>query len=324
MCRTAVEILEGIEPSDAVLDACRRMIRNGFTLALDDFIFEERFRSLVDLAGLIKVDFRSAPPKAIQDMLHRMGKTRARFLAEKVETHEEFESAMAMGFSLFQGYFFSKPEMVIGKDIRPNKAILLGIVAEVLNAECHIDHLERLFKSDVSLSVKLLQMVNSAFYQRVGDITSLRHALSYLGCRDIQRLVTIIVIADLASDKPTELLRQSLARARFCELLSCCLANQRDIGAEAFLTGLFANLDALLDLPMEAILNQLPLSADIKEALLARENALGGLLKLAEHYEQGKWGAYGQLLRALEMTEDKVTGAYLEAIRWADATLAIL
>ena len=322
--KVIVEILETIEPTEGILDACRRLIRHGFTLALDDFVFEERYQALVDMAGLIKIDFRAASLESIQDALSSMGRTRARLLAEKVETHAEFEQAVAMGFTLFQGYFFSKPETVSSRDIRANKASLLAVIAEISGDDCNIENLERHFKSDVSLSVKLLQMVNSAFYQRVGNITSLRHALSYLGCRDISRLATIIVISDLAGDKPTELLRQSLLRARFCELLSDHLPVDGDTGTEAFLSGLFANIDAILDLPMENILLQLPLSENIKTALLPGRSPLGDLLTLFMHYEIGRWDAYEGLLEDLNMTERGVTGAYLEAVRWADATLAML
>lgn len=321
--KVIVEILETIEPTDAILEACRGLIRNGYTLALDDFYFEERYKGLVELASLIKIDFRAAAPEAIRQMLGRMGNTRARLLAEKVETHAEFEQAIGMGFSLFQGYFFSKPEMVSSRDIRPNKAILLGIVGEIFGNECHIGNMERLFKNDVSLSIKLLQMVNSAFYQRVNNITSIRHALSYLGCRDIKRLVTMIVIADLATDKPAELLRQALMRARFCELLIDAQA-QADLGAEAFLTGLFASIDAILDLPMSAIIDQLPLSEDIKTALLGGVNPLGEILGLATCYEKGAWDDYALRLQGLNLSEQQVAGAYLGSIQWADAALAVL
>ena len=319
-----IEILENIDPSDDILDACRRLIRNGFTLALDDFIFDERYRRLVELAGLIKVDFRAASPEAIAQMLEQMGPTQARLLAEKVETHEEFEQAMAMGFSLFQGYFFSKPEIVSSRDIRPNKAVLLGIVAEIQGDECHIQNLECLLKNDVSLSMKLLQMVNSAFYHRVSNITSLRHALAYLGCRDIHRLVTMIIISGLASDKPAELLRQSLMRARFCELMTHRQTAEALSSEEAFLTGLFASIDAILDLPMGALLDQLPLSDTIKTALLKGGNPLGELLEMAVAYEKGEWDNHTTRLQASGLTPQVVLTSYLEAIQWADAALAAL
>ena len=319
-----VEILEDIEPSSEILEACRRLVRNGFTLALDDFLFDERYRGLVELAGFIKIDFRATTPQDIAQMLERMGHTQARLLAEKVETYAEFEQAMAMGFSLFQGYFFSKPEIVSGRDIRPNKAVLLGIVGEIVGAECDLGRLERLFKSDVSLSIKLLQMVNSAFYRRVGNITSIRHALSYLGCRDINRLVSMIIISDLASDKPAELLRQSLMRARFCEQITHLQTEEALVDTEAFLTGLFASIDAILDLPMRSVLDQLPVSETIKTALLERGNPLGELLGLAISYEKGDWDNYATRLQGLNLTEHTARGAYLEAIQWADAALAVL
>jgi EAL and modified HD-GYP domain-containing signal transduction protein len=319
-----VEILENIDPSDDILDACRRLIRNGFTLALDDFIFEERYRRMIELAGLIKIDFRAASLEAIAQMLDQMGPTQARLLAEKVETYEEFEQAMAMGFSLFQGYFFSKPEIVSHRDIRPNKAVLLGIIGEIYSDECHIPNLERLLKNDVSLSIKLLQTVNSAFYSRVGNITSLRHALTYLGCRDIKRLVTMIILSDLASDKPAELLRQSLMRARFCELMTRCQTAEALGAEEAFLAGLFASIDALLDLPMGAILEQLPLSEAIKTALLKGGNPLGELLGLAFSYEKGEWDNHTTRRQKLNLSQHMVMTTYLEAIQWADAALAAL
>lgn len=318
--KVIVEVLESVEPTEEILAACRKLVRRGFTLALDDFVYREELRPLIELAGLIKIDFMGVTPDDIRRTLAHIGPTRARFLAEKVETYAEFQQAQDMGFSLFQGYFFSKPETVRGRDIHPGRSNLLGILGEIQGTDCHFGRLETIFKADVSLAFKLLQIVNSAYYRRSNAITSVRHALTYLGCRDIYRLVTVLVISELANDKPKELLRQALIRARFCERLSE-ETPARDRAPQAFLTGLFSNLDAVLDDRLEAILAQLPLAGDIKQALLAGDNCLGEILALVTLYEKGDWDACTLAAGQHSCPMPRVTEHYVDALQWADGIL---
>ena len=214
-----VEILEDVEPEAELVEACREISAAGYTVALDDFLFRPELKPLIELAHIIKIDLRQTPINRAEKLIRALGGHRLTFLAEKVETHEEFEQAKELGFELFQGYFFSKPEIVQGKDIKPAKITLLQLIQETRRPDCNIDDLDRLINRDVSLSYKLLRYINSAFFRRLMEITSIRHAIALLGERELRQFIALVATAELAQDKPQELIRSAIIRARFCELL---------------------------------------------------------------------------------------------------------
>jgi EAL and modified HD-GYP domain-containing signal transduction protein len=159
------------------------------------------------------------PIDEIQKMVSGFKGNNIKLLAEKIETYEEFENALSMGFMYFQGYFFSKPEIISGKEIAPSKITLLQIVGEANKKDCSFDKLEKLINRDVSISYKLLRYMNSAFFKRACEISTIKHAIVLLGEMEIKRFISMVATAELASDKPDELVRTSIIRARFCELL---------------------------------------------------------------------------------------------------------
>ncbi|MBW2010043.1 MAG: HDOD domain-containing protein, partial [Deltaproteobacteria bacterium] len=162
-----------------------------------------------------------------------------KFLAEKVETHDEFQKAVDMGFEYFQGYFFSKPQVLKSRDISPSKINMIQIMAEVNKEDFGFRELEKLISRDVSVSYKLMRYINSAYYRRIQEISSIHQAIVMLGERGIRHFISLIVMAKLASDKPTELLRTSIIRARFCELLGKDGNAELDV-SELFTLGLFS------------------------------------------------------------------------------------
>jgi EAL and modified HD-GYP domain-containing signal transduction protein len=317
-----VEVLETVEPEAEILDALRQLAQHGYELALDDFVYRDALRPLLELAGIIKIDLRLTPAESVKDLALPCGVRTPRLLAEKVETYEEFQQALKAGFDLFQGYFFSKPEILSGRDIAPSQLNLLQIIGEVNRPECDFDGLEKIINRDLSISYKLLRYINSAFFRRGKDVSSIRHALVLLGEREVRQFISLVAAAGLASGKPSELIRASIIRAKFCELLgrSCGSGVQ---GSELFLLGLFSLIDAMLDSSMDKVMDNLPLSEGVKRALVSGGGDLAPYLHMVAAYESGDWERCQGLLQSQSLAEDPLPGCYIEAMGWADAFAAL-
>ncbi len=315
-----VEILEDVDPNEQVINACNDIAAAGYALALDDFVFKRELQPLIELADIIKIDFMLTPIEEIQQMVNRFKGKNVKLLAEKIETYEEFETALSMGFTYFQGYFFSKPEIISGKEIVPSKITLLQIVGEANKKDCSFEKLEKLINRDVSISYKLLRYINSAFFKRAREISTIKHAIVLLGEVEIKRFISMVVTAELASDKPDELVRTSIIRARFCELLGMNSQNGANI-SELFLMGLFSLIDAMLDKEMGNIMNTLPLSKNIKLALLEEKGELADYLKLVSSYESADWKKFSSMISKININEDNIPEFYQDAVTWADSYL---
>ena len=189
-----------------------------------------------------------------------------KLLAEKVETKEEFDQAAEMGYTCFQGYFFSKPVIISGKDIPGFKLTYLQMLQEINSPEMDFRKIEDLIKREVSVSYKLLRYINSAFFGLRRKVESIRQALALLGERNIKKWISLIALSSMGEDKPMELAASSLIRAQFCESLAPKMG-MRDREHDLFLMGLFSMIDAIIDRPMAEILDELSISEDIKVAL---------------------------------------------------------
>ena len=241
-----VEVLEDVEPGESVVTACRKLTGKGYRLALDDFSYKPDLEPLIGLAMMIKVDFMATPIEEIKALVDRMQGRNVTLLAEKVETHEDFQQAQAMGFQYFQGYFFNKPEIIAGRDIHPSRIALLRIIAEANRKDFSFKKLEKLIAQDVSTAYKLLRYINSSYFQRVQEISSIKQAIIFLGETEVRQFISLIGMAGLAADKPNELIRVSIIRARLCQLLGKASALDVD-ESELFTLGLFSLIDAIMD-----------------------------------------------------------------------------
>jgi EAL and modified HD-GYP domain-containing signal transduction protein len=172
----------------------------------------------------------------------------------------------------------------------------------------------------VSISYKLLRYINSAFFKRACEISSIKHAIVLLGEMEVKRFISMVATAELASDKPDELVRASIIRARMCELLGLHSNNGADI-SELFLMGLFSLIDAMLDNNMEDIMQSLPLSKNIKQALLEEKGNLADYLKLVSSYESANWETFSSIISNINVDEKKLPEFYQEAVSWADSYL---
>lgn len=315
-----VEILEDIEPDEEILAVCKTLKKMGYLLALDDFVYSHKFIPLIEMADIIKVDFKETDAEERKAIIKRIGKNKIKFLAEKVETTEDFTHALEMGYSYFQGYFFSRPIIVSGRDIPSNKLIYLQLLKELHSQEFDFDHIEGLFKKDVSLSYKLLKFINSANFSFRTEINSIKQALIMLGKKGISKWLSLVALKGIGEDKPDELLVTAICRAIFCELIASKvgLANQR---SDLFLMGMFSLIDAFLDQPLSTILTELPISKEIKNALLGEQSLFQAVYQLVLFYEKGDWENLHEMTVQLGLDEAEVIGFYIESLEMANRML---
>ena len=312
-----VEIIEDVQPEPDLIAACRELVDKGYQLALDDFVYAQGMDALLHLAAIVKIDFLDTPAPKIPALAEALSSFDVKLLAEKVETHEAFGIARDMGFAYFQGYFFSRPEIVRGRDIAPGRVQLLQVIAEISRRDCSLDRVETLVKTNISLSYKLLRYINSAFFRRAREITSIKHAIVLLGLREARKFIAMIATGALAAGKPNELIRTSIIRAKFCESVGRHFIPAAE-ASELFLIGLFSLMDAILDCPMRAAIDDLPLSATIREALLAETAAAGQLLHLIRCYEHGRWKDCEDISTAYRFDAAILPAEYRRAVGWAE------
>jgi EAL and modified HD-GYP domain-containing signal transduction protein len=315
-----VEILENVKPDPEVIDACQKLKQAGYLIALDDFVYQHLDNPLVKLADIIKVDFLETDRLAQQMIVERLSAQGVVFLAEKVETWSAFQAALEMGYTLFQGYFFSRPKVLSHKDIPGHKINYLRILQEINRPDIDLTQIEAIVKRDMSLTYKLLRYLNSAAFSCRQDIKSIRQALMLLGEKEIKKWATLIALVSMAGDKPEELVAQALVRAQFCQSLASG-AGLAQRAEDLFLVGLFSLIDAILDRELADILSDVPVSDDIKEALLGRPNLLHEVYESTLAYEQGDWERLKNLATHLGIDEAELPVRYLGAVEWSRAVL---
>ena len=311
-----VEILESVKPDQEIVDVCRRLKQAGYTIALDDFVDSPEWAPLVEIAEIIKVDFRLTDRQEQSAIVARYAGKKIRMLAEKVETQEEFAADMQMGYSLFQGYFFCRPEMMQHHDLPASKLAYLELLHAATALEFDVQELALKIKHEPSLTFRLLRYLNSAAFGLRAEIHSVAHALSLLGERELRKWIAVVSVGVLADGKPDELMVVPLVRGRFCELLAP-LAGMPGHASDLFLLGLLSVMDAILDKPLDSILAELPVRKEIKDALQAQTGLYWQLLEIAIAHERADWERVSALVSETGMDEERVSSLYVSAVDWS-------
>ncbi len=320
--QAVLELLEKIDPDPDVVGACRDLKRAGYTLALDDFVFEEQFVPLVGIADIIKIDFMATDRATSRSLVDRCKKNDLQFLAEKVETTEDFDEGRELGCTMFQGYFFCKPEMVTGRAVPAFKLNYLRFLNEVHRPDLQVDQLESIIRQEVSLSVKLLRYLNSAWFGWRYEVPSIRQGILLLGERPIRKWASLVALAGMGDDKPAELVVTALIRARFAELLGEG-GGLGDRASDLFLVGLFSLLDALVDQPMPEVLKDLSVPDSVKRTLLGKQTELSKYLSLTVAYQRGSWDRAVAVADELGVSSDRLAQIYRQAIEWTDGVFRV-
>ncbi|MEZ9700015.1 EAL domain-containing protein [Vibrio sp. 10N.261.46.E12] len=315
-----VEVLEDCEPTDELLEAIKAIFDAGYTIALDDFVPSKAWKRFLPYISIIKFDIRLTPIVKAAMFMNSLKGLDIKFLAEKVETYEEYQEAKKAGFTYFQGYFFSKPEMIQTRALNPAFLTTVQLLKEIAHDPIDFGEVERLITLDVTMSYKLLTYVNSAGGSPT-TIRSFRQALIYLGEQKLRKFVSLVAIASAKEDKPDSLYGLAVIRARQCELLVEKMNVKVEPG-QAFLTGMFSLLDSLFDQPLKQVLDSVPIDVEIKQALIQRKGVLGAVLAMVVAYEQARWDEATRIRQLLKLSEAQLGQAYDEATTWAQELLS--
>jgi c-di-GMP-related signal transduction protein len=312
--RAVVEILETVTPDTEVRQACVRLRGAGYKIALDDFGIDDPRAALADLADFIKVDLVQTPLKDAAGIVKKYGGGACAMLAEKVETREAFIAAREAGFRFFQGYFFRKPELMHIQGVVSSNVTSLRLLHEVSKPELNLETFEEAIKTHPTLTVRLLRYLNSAAFTFSSRIRSLKHALTILGGDELRRWCRLALMLEMTQNKPSELLLSTLVRARFSELLG---AKVEHGASDLFLLGLLSLMDSILGIPLELVMEALPLGPDIRSALLKERGTLAPIYKLVLAVEAGSWQETSSLCEQLHLSERFVAESHWKAMGWA-------
>lgn len=306
-----LEVLENQVPDENLVTGLEALAQSGYRIALEDFIYTPKFDRLLEIAQFVKLDVSVLSKTDLVTHVNLLHKYNVKLLAEKVETQEEFEYCKSLGFDYFQGFFLSKPQVVVGKRVEGDRLIVLRFIAKLQDPEVSIDELENLISYDASLVYHLLRYMNSAFYSLRTKIESIKHALTLLGTDEVKKWASLMLMLRLSDKKPKDLMLTGMMRGKMAELIG--RADDPHTKADQyFIVGLFSILDVLLDMPLDEVLESLPLTEESRGALSSYSGKMGEVLQCIQYYEQANWDVL--MDRIDHATYQK---AYLQAIKWS-------
>jgi EAL and modified HD-GYP domain-containing signal transduction protein len=284
--QAVLEVLETVDPDAEILGRLKELRGKGYRVALDDFVCVESAMPLLRVADFVKLDILALSEADLKQNVAVLRKFPVRIIAEKVETHEQFQLCKDIGFDYFQGYFFCRPHVIRGRRVPVNRLATIRLITKLNDPNLPIKELEQTIAQDVALSYKLLLYVNSAVCGLHRHVESIGHATMLIGHAKLKIWASLILFSRL-DDKPPDLIITGLVRARMCENIAQAL--RLDQADRCFLAGLFSVLDAILDQPLEQILSGLPLTPDVREALLEQKGRFGSILRSVMAYERQEW-----------------------------------
>lgn len=309
---TVIEVLERVEIDQNVVDACREMKDKGYTIALDDFVFDESYLPLLEVADIIKIEFNSVSLNEQQLLMNKYRDT-VKFLAEKVETRQEYQLALEMGYDYFQGYFFSKPMIMTDREIGVLKPNLIELVNILNEEEPEYDEIASVIEKDLDLSYKLLRLSGSVFHGFETKVV--KHALVQIGLAELCRWLYVLMLKDIQTVENRELIKTCFVRARLMEMIAKVTGDGKR-KSEYFTVGLFSSLDVLLNKDMEVITKDLTMPDRAKEALNGEKNKIRTVLDIVLYYELSVWDKIDKGIINLGIRPGKLREMYFDALMW--------
>jgi EAL and modified HD-GYP domain-containing signal transduction protein len=312
-----VELIAGKSDVSSLLNMCKHVKNMGYKVALEDCDLKPKWNEFLPFVDMLKVNTNHENIDSLAKNVDRFIDANVRLIAEKVDTQDSFNIYKDMGFDYFQGYFFARPESVSNENLPTSKLKLVELIGASSSESFDIENINSVVEYDAGLSYMLLRFINNPSVNKRYKITSLRHALNYMGEVEIKKFIALLALANLSDNKPLELLHLSLVRAKFCDLLG----NEKNIGSNpptAFLVGLFSMLDAILDQKMEVLVKKLPIVDEVKEALCGEQNNLFLCLALVKAFESGNWLKVIRISKILEIEQKLLHSLFNEAILWGN------
>lgn len=310
-----IEVLEDICITEKVIASLKKLKEKGFTLALDDFVMDEKYSPILELVDIIKLELPEMDDAALTQTISSLKKYNAKILAEKIETPEMFNRCKELGCDMFQGYFLSKPEIIKGKKIAASKMAVLNLISEIQAPEIDMDGLTKIISRDPALSFKLLKLINSAAFKRSNTIDSIHRAVTLLGIDKIKSWASLLALSKL-DDKPESLHYTALVRALLCEKLAEYI--QIDAKDRFYTVGLLSCLDAFFDQQLNDVVKNISLDNAINEALLSFKGPAGLALHTCLNFEKSQWHKINwSELSKYELTVKQINEIYFEVTKLA-------
>jgi EAL and modified HD-GYP domain-containing signal transduction protein len=313
-----VEILETAKPSKRLLAACIDLKEKGYSIALDDYEHDPVWKYFFPYVDIIKLDYSLTSEQQFQEILAVIKPfSHIKLLAEKIETHSEFQHALSIGCEYFQGYFFSRPEVIKTVAFNPSQVAVVNLLSEIHKDDMDIKNITSIFESDVNLSFKLLRYVQSPIFKRIAKIETIKQAILAIGLKELQRFISLLFTAQFSLAKPQVLTVMALARGRFCELMvKATLPTHSQ--SSAFLVGLLSLIDAMVDGDIQDLMDKLPLHMDMKDAIINRKGESANFLKLCELFEIADWQNIEFFCQQIKVDSAQSCSIFQEALNWAD------
>ena len=309
--RVVLEILEDVTIDEELVNAVQKLSDQGYSIALDDFVYSDDWRPLVEIADIIKLDVMAVEDNNIEKQVAFLRSFDTLLLAEKVETMEQFTFLKTLKFDYYQGYFLSKPSTIEGKRTPTNQLSILQLLSKLARPDTPHSEIESLITQDVTLSYKILRYINAACFALPRKIVSINEAIIYLGLSNIRRFASMIAMTGF-NDQPHEILLTALIRARMCELLAEAASLENT--DTYFTLGLFSSLDIMLRKPMKNLVEELPLGDDLTQALLDKDIQLSEALRCVLAYERQQWSA----VAFNGLSGEEISNIYLQAVQWGN------
>ena len=315
--RTVLEIIDSVAIDDAIINRVKELRSKGFMIALNNYVETAELIPVLGIVDYIKFDIRKHDIAAAGKLIAKYEqKLTLKAIAEKVESHEQYEACKKVGFKYFQGFYFAHPETLTARVINPSYSTVLDLL-NMVTRKAEVKDIETGFKRDAALSFKLLRYINSVGFGLSCEIQSIRHALTILGYNQLYRWLTLLMVTAGENSTPPALMKTSITRGRLTELLgeSYFDKTERD---NLFIIGVFSLLDAMLEMPMEQVLDKIQLPEAVNDALLNRTGPYGPFLQLTEACESAESARVTQLAESLQMDTDQVNNKHIAALAWVE------
>jgi len=317
-----VEVLETITPTPEMIAALKNIKGHGYTLALDDYVGQPGYEEVIRLADIVKVDVLGMEPERLSAVSLDLRKYGCRLLAEKVEDRATYDLTRRLGFTLFQGFFFSRPETMTGSKVPTPVIAKMRLLRALSGDDYDLRELTRIISSDPSVSYRLLNFINSAAFSLRANIKSIGQALTLLGRLQIKQWFLAVIISDFdSSAKVQEAAYTSLQRARYLEGMGKLHRSPAFRADTLFMLGLFSKLDVLLAQPMDKLLQNIPLDKEVEAALLSKPSPYWSWLSLVEDIEIGNWEDVFRFLDSRNLDQQASATIYSDALEWTQTLL---
>lgn len=316
--RVIIELLSSVKPGVDIEEICRTIKQEGFTIALKNFKYDSKWDPIIEIVDIIKIDIKETSVKEIEAFSKKFYENRISLLAENVDTLQDYYWVRKLGFKYFQGYYFSKPEIIKSEQVPTSRLTKLRLIHEVNKTDFEYNEVETLIKHDPGLTINLLKYVNSAAMGVRNEIIGISHAFSMIGQNNLRKWISILAVSAFTEKKPRELMQTIVKRGQFCELLAPQFGFQDKEAQSLFLIGMFSLLDAIIDMPLEKVLLEIPLSNEIKNTILGQKTPFTDILELAITFESCDWIKMQYIIKEHSLIDRTIIENHVKAIEWTE------